>query len=85
MGLLPSATPPKEVVVFALVTGVNHGVAAYGCRGGSLFDRREFFDGRDLGEAHAVVDTNGLSVRLALTTGEVRFTTTGSHSNSSLA
>ena len=42
MGPLPSATPPKEVAVFALVTGVNHRVAAYGYRGGSFFDRREF-------------------------------------------
>ncbi len=41
-GPLPSATPPKEVAVFALVTGVNHRVAAFGYRGGSFFDRREF-------------------------------------------
>src|SRR6516165_306199 len=42
MGPLPSAVPPKEVAVFALVTGVSHRVAAYGYRGGSFFDRREF-------------------------------------------
>ena len=42
MGPLPSATPPKEMAVFALVTGVNHRVAAYGYRGGSLFERRDF-------------------------------------------
>ena len=42
IGPLPSATPPKEIAVFALVTGVNHRVAAYGYRGGSFFDRREF-------------------------------------------
>jgi len=42
MGPLPSATPPKEVAVFALVTGVTHRVAAFGYRGGSFFDRREF-------------------------------------------
>jgi glyoxylase-like metal-dependent hydrolase (beta-lactamase superfamily II) len=42
MGPLPSATPPKEVAVFALVTGVGHNVAAFGYRGGSFFDRREF-------------------------------------------
>ncbi len=42
MGPVPSATPPKEVAVFALVTGVNHRVAAYGYRGGSLFERRDF-------------------------------------------
>jgi glyoxylase-like metal-dependent hydrolase (beta-lactamase superfamily II) len=41
-GSLPSATSPKEMAVFALVTGVNHRVAAYGYRGGSLFERREF-------------------------------------------
>lgn len=41
-GPLPSATPPKDMAVFALVTGVNHRVAAYGFRGGSLFERREF-------------------------------------------
>jgi hypothetical protein len=41
-GPLPSATPPKEMAVLALVTGVNHRVAAYGYRGGSLFERREF-------------------------------------------
>ena len=33
VGPLPSATPPKEMAVFALVTGVNHRVAAYGYRG----------------------------------------------------
>ena len=41
-GPLPSATSPKEMAVFALVTGVNHRVAAYGYRGGSLFERRDF-------------------------------------------
>ncbi|HXZ81815.1 MAG TPA: MBL fold metallo-hydrolase [Terriglobales bacterium] len=41
-GPLPSATPPKEVAVFALVTGVNHRVAAFGYRAGSLFERRDF-------------------------------------------
>jgi glyoxylase-like metal-dependent hydrolase (beta-lactamase superfamily II) len=41
-GPLPSAAPPKEMAVFALVTGVNHRVAAYGYRGGSLFERRDF-------------------------------------------
>lgn len=42
MGPVPSATPPKEMAVSALVTGVNHRVAAYGYRGGSLFERRDF-------------------------------------------
>jgi N-acyl homoserine lactone hydrolase len=41
-GPLPSPTPPKEVAVYALVTGVNHRVAAFGYRGGSLLERREF-------------------------------------------
>ena len=41
-GPLPSATPPKEVAVYALVAGVNHPVAAFGYRGGSLFERRDF-------------------------------------------
>jgi N-acyl homoserine lactone hydrolase len=41
-GPLPSATPPKEIAIFSLVTGVNHRVAAYGYRGGSLFERRDF-------------------------------------------
>jgi glyoxylase-like metal-dependent hydrolase (beta-lactamase superfamily II) len=41
-GPLPSATPPTDLAVFALVTGVNHRVAAYGYRGGSLFERRDF-------------------------------------------
>jgi glyoxylase-like metal-dependent hydrolase (beta-lactamase superfamily II) len=42
MGPLPSASSPKEMAVFALVTGVNHRVAAYGYRGGSPFERRNF-------------------------------------------
>jgi N-acyl homoserine lactone hydrolase len=42
MGPLPSATPPPEMAVSALVTGVNHRVAAYGYRGGSSFERRDF-------------------------------------------
>jgi len=41
-GPLPSGTPPKELGVFSLVTGVTHRVAAFGYRGGSLFERREF-------------------------------------------
>ncbi len=42
MGPLPSATPPKEMAVFALVTGVTHRSAAYAYRGGSFFERRDF-------------------------------------------
>ena len=41
MGPLPSATPPMEMALFALVTGVHHAVAAYGYRGGALLERRE--------------------------------------------
>ena len=42
MGSVPSGTPPKEMAVFSVVTGVNHRVAGFGYRGGSLFERREF-------------------------------------------
>src|SRR5215471_21438025 len=42
LGPVPSATPPQELAVFAVVTGVNKRVAAYGYRGGSLFERRDF-------------------------------------------
>jgi len=41
-GPIPSARPPMEMAVFSVVTGVNHRVAAFGFRGGSLFERREF-------------------------------------------
>ena len=42
LGPVPSATPPKDMAVVAVMTGVNHRVAAYGYRGGSLFERRDF-------------------------------------------
>ena len=42
MGSLPSGTPPKEMAVVSVLTGVNHRVAGFGYRGGSLFERREF-------------------------------------------
>ena len=42
MGPLPLATPPKEMAVFALITGVTHRSAAYGYRSGSFFERRDF-------------------------------------------
>lgn len=42
MGPLPLATPPKELAVFAVVAGVNHRIAAFGYRGGSLLERRDF-------------------------------------------
>src|SRR5499425_1752407 len=41
-GPLPSATPPREMAVYSVVAGVNHRVAAFGYRGGSLFQRRDF-------------------------------------------
>ena len=42
-GPLPAAAaPPKEMAVYSLLAGVNHRVAAFGYRGGSLFERREF-------------------------------------------
>jgi len=39
---LPSATPPAELAVFALPTGVTHRVAAFAYAGGSFRDRRDF-------------------------------------------
>jgi len=41
-GPLPSATPPPELAVFSVVTGVNHRNAAFGYRGGSFLERRDF-------------------------------------------
>lgn len=41
-GPVPTATPPREMAVYSLVAGVNHRVAAFGYRGGSLFERRDF-------------------------------------------
>src|SRR5262245_48459816 len=41
-GPIPTATPPKGIGVFSLVAGVNHRVAAFGYRGGSLFRQRDF-------------------------------------------
>jgi glyoxylase-like metal-dependent hydrolase (beta-lactamase superfamily II) len=41
-GPLPSAAPPKELAILSVVTGVNHRVTAFGYRGGSLFERRDF-------------------------------------------
>lgn len=38
----PAATPPKEMAVYSMIAGVNHRVAAFGYRGGSLFERRDF-------------------------------------------
>ena len=41
-GPLPEASPPPEMEVFGLPTGVTHRVAAFAYRGGSIFDRRDF-------------------------------------------
>ena len=41
-GPLPLATPPMDIAVFSVVTGVNHSVTAFGYRGGSLLERRDF-------------------------------------------
>ena len=41
-GPQPSATPPQNLAVFSVVTGVNHRATAFGYRGGSLFERRDF-------------------------------------------
>jgi N-acyl homoserine lactone hydrolase len=49
-GPIPSATPPKELAVFAVMPGVNHRVAAFGYRGGSFFDRRDFSMAANFGE-----------------------------------
>lgn len=38
--LRPPAMSPKERALYSLVAGVNHRVAAFGSRGGSLFERR---------------------------------------------
>lgn len=39
---LPAASPPKEMAVFKIITGVNHRSAAFAYRGGSYFDKRDF-------------------------------------------
>lgn len=41
-GDLPVATPPKEMGVFKISTGVNHRSAAFAYRGSSFFDKRDF-------------------------------------------
>ncbi|MFF4724127.1 MBL fold metallo-hydrolase [Streptomyces mirabilis] len=39
---IPEARPPAELDVVAVPTGVNKRVAAYGYRGGSFFEKRDF-------------------------------------------
>jgi glyoxylase-like metal-dependent hydrolase (beta-lactamase superfamily II) len=39
---VPSASPPEDMDLIAVPTGVNKRVAAYGYRGGSFLDKRDF-------------------------------------------
>jgi len=41
-GPVSLARPPDGTAVYSVVAGVNHRVAAFGYRGGSLFERRQF-------------------------------------------
>ncbi|MFD4543010.1 MBL fold metallo-hydrolase [Streptomyces bauhiniae] len=45
---LPEADPPDDMDVIAVPTGVNHRNALYAYRGGSYFDRRDFYIGAAL-------------------------------------
>jgi N-acyl homoserine lactone hydrolase len=45
---IPSAEPPGDMELIAVPTGVNYRVAAYAYRGGSVFDRRDFYIGAAL-------------------------------------
>ena len=45
---IPEATPPADIDLVAVPTGVNNRVAAYAYSGGSLFDRRDFYIGAAL-------------------------------------
>ena len=42
---IPEAEPPDAMKLIAVPTGVNNRVAAYAYRGGSVFDRRDFYIG----------------------------------------
>ena len=46
--LIPDAEPPEAMELIAVPTGVNHRVAAYAYRRGSVFDRRDFYVGAAL-------------------------------------
>lgn len=39
---IPEASPPQDMDIIAVPTGINKRVAAYGYRGGSFFARRDF-------------------------------------------
>jgi glyoxylase-like metal-dependent hydrolase (beta-lactamase superfamily II) len=41
-GLLPEASPPEGMALYRLPTGINHHAAAFGYRGGSFLERRDF-------------------------------------------
>src|SRR5262249_57227176 len=45
---IPQAEPPADMELIAVPTGVNNRVAAYAYRGGSVFDRRDFYIGAAL-------------------------------------
>jgi N-acyl homoserine lactone hydrolase len=45
---IPDANPPAGMELIAVPTGVNNRVAAYAYRGGSVFDRRDFYIGAAL-------------------------------------
>jgi len=45
---IPRAEPPDDMDLIAVPTGVNNRVAAYAYRGGSVFDRRDFYIGAAL-------------------------------------
>ena len=45
---VPRAEPPDDMELIAVPTGVNYRVAAYAYRGGSVFDRRDFYIGAAL-------------------------------------
>jgi glyoxylase-like metal-dependent hydrolase (beta-lactamase superfamily II) len=45
---IPDASPPEGMELLAVPTGVNRRVAAYAFRGGSIFDRRDFYIGSAL-------------------------------------
>ncbi len=45
---IPDAEPPDDMELIAVPTGVNNRVAAYAYRGGSVFDRRDFYIGAAL-------------------------------------
>jgi N-acyl homoserine lactone hydrolase len=45
---IPTAQPPADMELIAVPTGINNRVAAYAYRGGSVFDRRDFYIGAAL-------------------------------------